>query len=110
MVPDRIEKVKDLIARFPDRSEYTISTSEFESVKRRLVAQTNARAASRPGGAAERDAQRPSLKKRQPSSGDPNATGAPTSTGGDAKSAEPAADRPTLKKKGESSSKTDPEL
>lgn len=109
VVGDRIVHVNSLISRFPDRSEYTISTSEFESVKRRLVAQTNARATTRPGGAADRDAQRPSLKKRQPGSNDPNATGAPSSS--DPKTAEPTADRPTLKKKGESSSssKTDPQ-
>jgi predicted Zn-dependent protease len=112
VVGDRIERVNALISRFPDRSEYTISTSEFETVKKRLVAQTNARSTTaRAGGAADKDAQRPSLKKRQPPAPggtDPNATGAPTSTDG---KAEPAADRPTLKKKGESSSspKTDPQ-
>jgi predicted Zn-dependent protease len=36
--PDRILKVHDLLARFPDRDEYTVSTSEFNKVKARLLA------------------------------------------------------------------------
>lgn len=111
VVGDRIGRVNALISRFPDRSEYTISTSEFDTVKRRLIAQTNARAttASRGGTVSDRDAQRPSLKKRQPSpagGGDPSTTGTPTS--GDGK-ADPPTERPTLKKKGESPTGTDPE-
>ncbi len=115
VVGDRIGRVNSLIARFPDRSEYTINTSEFNTVKNRLIAQTNARAttASRGGTVADRDAQRPSLKKRQPPAPggtDPNATGTPTSTDG---KTEPAADRPTLRKKGDSPTqpppKTDPQ-
>ncbi len=103
VVGDRIVRVNALIERFPTRGEYTISTSEFNTVKSRLVAQTNARSttASRAGTTSERDTQRPSLKKRQPptpGSADPNAPGTPAST--DPK-AEPAADRPTLKRKGE---------
>ena len=43
MVGDRIDKVNALIARFPERSEYTINTSEFQQVKGRLIAFTNAR-------------------------------------------------------------------
>ncbi len=35
--PDRIEVVKDLIARFPEREEYIITTSEFNKVKERLI-------------------------------------------------------------------------
>lgn len=101
VVGDRIERVNVLISRFPERSEYTISTSEFDKVKSRLVAQTNARAttASRGGTVNDRDAQRPSLKKRQPpppAGSDPNATGTATES-----KTEPAADRPTLKKKGD---------
>src|SRR5262252_7827475 len=44
MVGDRIDKVNALIARFPERSEYTINTSEFQQVKGRLISITNARA------------------------------------------------------------------
>ncbi len=98
LVDDRIDKVKALLARFPDRSEYTINTSDFNRVKSRLVSITNARSVSaRAGGTAnERDNQRPTLKRRQPNSPDgtnPDAgTTAPTST-------EPEKnERPTLKK------------
>lgn len=38
---DRIEKARDLLVRFPERDEYTISTSEFNLVKQRLLAQIN---------------------------------------------------------------------
>ncbi len=103
VVGSRIERVTALISRFPDRSEYTINTSEFNTVKNRLVAQTNARAttASRGGTVADRDAQRPSLKKRQPPApgGTSDPSGTPTSSDG---KAEPTADRPTLRKKGDS--------
>jgi predicted Zn-dependent protease len=103
IVGDRIEKVNALIARFPDRSEYLFNTSEFTSVKNRLISMTNARSttASRNGTSAERDQQRPTLKRRQPGqpeSTDPNATPAPGSTETDPKS---SGDRPTLKRRGE---------
>jgi hypothetical protein len=78
MVGDRIEKVNALIARFPERSEYTINTSEFQQVKSRLIAFTNARATGGRGGSSDADSKRPTLKKRQPGApggGDPNATG-----------------------------------
>src|SRR6185503_2896968 len=38
---DRIEKARKLLVRFPDRDEYTISTSDFNTVKDRLIAVTN---------------------------------------------------------------------
>ncbi|MGH9802227.1 MAG: M48 family metallopeptidase, partial [Blastocatellia bacterium] len=38
MTGDRITEVRDLIVRFPDRSDYQLSTSEFKEVKSRLVA------------------------------------------------------------------------
>lgn len=34
---DRIEVVKDLVARFPERNEYIVNTSEFTRVKERLA-------------------------------------------------------------------------
>ena len=110
VVGDRIDKVNALIGRFPDRGEYTINTSEFNTVKSRLISLTNARSttASRGGTAGDRDTQRPSLKRRQPPApggSDPNATGTPTSTGTpgstDEKTEAPA-ERPTLRKKGDS--------
>lgn len=96
MVGDRIEKVNALIARFPDRSEYTINTSEFQAVKSRLVAMSNVRIKG--GKDAEAD-KRPTLKRRQPPS--------PDAQSGEATSDETKApaERPTMKRKdGESSS------
>lgn len=100
LVDDRIDKVKALLARFPDRSEYTINTSDFNRVKSRLVSITNARSVTaRAGGtSSEQDNKRPTLKRRQPTSPDgttpENGTGAPAST-------EPEKnERPTLKKNG----------
>ncbi|HKQ93505.1 MAG TPA: M48 family metallopeptidase [Blastocatellia bacterium] len=91
MVGDRIDKVNALIARFPERSEYTINTSEFQTVKGRLIAFTNARGTGGRGGASDADNKRPTLKKRQPGApegSDPNATGGEGTT-----------ERPTLRKK-----------
>jgi beta-barrel assembly-enhancing protease len=91
MVGDRIEKVNALIARFPERSEYTINTSEFQQVKGRLIAFTNARATGGRGGASEADSKRPTLKKRQPAppeGSDPSATSGDTPT-----------ERPSLRRK-----------
>lgn len=99
MVGDRIDKVNSLIARFPERSEYTINTSEFQQVKGRLVAFTNARGTGGRAGASEADNKRPTLKKRQPGppeGADPAATGGETQT-----------ERPTLRRKDGEAPKTD---
>jgi hypothetical protein len=92
MTSDRIKEVGNLVARFPDKQEYEISSSDFSSVKSRLV---SINAARRPGD--ERNG-RPTLKRR-PSS---------TSAGGgdDSGPAEQPSDRPTLKR-GDSSGATD---
>jgi len=102
MVGDRIEKVNSLIAKFPERSEYTINTSEFQQVKNRLISMTNTRSITGRGGAAgDADSKRPTLKRRQPGSpdgtdaGDPDAEKAPT-------------ERPTLRRKNGESSSTKP--
>jgi|SoiMethySBSTD1v2_1073268.scaffolds.fasta_scaffold109008_1 predicted Zn-dependent protease len=103
MVGDRIDKVNALIARFPERSEYTINTSEFQQVKGRLIAFTNARGTGGRGGASDADNKRPTLKKRQPGApegSDPNATG------GD-QDPKATTDRPTLRKKDGEAPKTE---
>lgn len=97
LVDDRIDKVKALLTRFPDRSEYTINTSDFNRIKSRLISITNAKSVSaRAGGtSAEQDTKRPTLKRRQPGSTDgtnPDGTTAPP--GGEAEKNE----RPTLKR------------
>ncbi len=94
VVGDRIEKVNALIARFPDRSEYTITTSEFQQVKNRLISITNARATGGRGGVTEADSKRPTLKRRQPGAPGENSDGSSTET------AEPK-ERPTLRKQGD---------
>lgn len=102
MVGDRIEKVNALISRFPDKSEYTINTSEFTQVKNRLISMTNAKSIGGRGGAvSEAEAKRPTLKKRQP--GAPEGTDAGTGTGQTEDKG--AGDRPTLRKKEGSTTK-----
>lgn len=66
-----------LVARFPEKEEYVISTSEFQKVKEHLMKVTNAKA----GIVADYDNQddsRPTLKKRQPNdpAGDDSGLGA----------------------------------
>jgi len=68
-----------LVARFPEKEEYVISTSEFQKVKEHLMRATNARA----GVVTDYDNQddnRPTLKKRQPgdTAGDDSGLGADT--------------------------------
>jgi len=92
MTSDRIKEVGTLVARFPDKQEYEISSSEFTSVKSRLI---SINAMHRPGD--ERSG-RPTLKRR------PTSTSADGSDDGG--STEQASDRPTLKR-GDSSGATD---
>ena len=106
VVDDRIDKVKALLVRFPDRSEYTLNTSDFTKVKNRLISITNAKSVSaRVGGtSAEKDTSRPTLKRRQPA--DPSGTTNPDATGtGSEGTTTPSTtpeknDRPTLKRSG----------
>lgn len=62
--PERITDVRGLIARFPDRDEYTINTSEFNRVKSRLLALTNAKVIAA-DGSRETGPKRPTLKRRK---------------------------------------------
>jgi predicted Zn-dependent protease len=87
--PDRIVKVHDLLARFPDRDEYTVSTSEFNRVKSRLLAISNSKTLD--PSARDNGPKRPTLKRRKEGD-DPSQ---PTSTGGEN---EPK-DKPTLKRR-----------
>lgn len=105
MVGDRIDRVNSLIARFPERSEYTINTSEFMQVKDRLISLTNARAIGGKGaiGVSEADSKRPTLKRRQPSAGEGGEASGDASGG----ATESAPDRPTLRRK-EGSTGTEP--
>ena len=71
-----------LVARFPEREEYVISTSEFDRTKAYLLRTSNARAGvsidmddSDPG--------KPTLKRRQPESTDPADTDSGSSSSSD---------------------------
>jgi len=88
MTSDRIKEVGNLVARFPEKLEYEISSSEFDNVKSRLI---SINAARRP---ADGRNGRPTLKRR------------PVPASDDGGSAEQPSDRPTLKR-GDSSGPTD---
>lgn len=63
-----------LAARFPEREEYVISTSEFSRVKARLLRLSNSRAtaAGEIRGSDDGTPGRPTLKRRQPTPDDPS--------------------------------------
>jgi beta-barrel assembly-enhancing protease len=65
---DRMEATRQLVARFPDKEEYVLSTSEFQRVKNRLLRLSNARASSAGDIAPGEDGApgRPTLKRRSP--------------------------------------------
>jgi predicted Zn-dependent protease len=85
--PDRRQASLELVARFPEREEYVISTSEFQRVKTRLMRLSNARISTAGDISGDDDngtPDRPTLKRRQPPTDDP-ATTAPS----DSKPADP---------------------
>ena len=75
--PDRRQSAISLAARFPEREEYVISSSEFQRVKGRLLRLSNARA-STTGAIQAVDENgapgRPTLKRRQPTPDDSTTT------------------------------------
>jgi hypothetical protein len=87
---DRRDASLALVARFPEKEEYIISTSEFQRVKGHLLKLTNAKAGI-PIDFDEGDPGRPTLKKRQPDSPE-------TTDGTDGSS---SSEPPKLKKRGE---------
>lgn len=89
LTEDRIKEVQKLLVRFPEKTEYQISTSEFVQVRNRLV---SLRAASRPLGRTDNsDNGRPTLKRRPQSD---------NGTAGDTEQSAP--ERPTLKRRPDS--------
>ncbi|MFM9905375.1 MAG: M48 family metallopeptidase [Pyrinomonadaceae bacterium] len=66
---DRRDTSLQLVARFPEKEEYVISTSEFQRVKGHLLKLTNAKAGITTDFD-QADDSRPTLKKRQPDSPD----------------------------------------
>jgi predicted Zn-dependent protease len=87
--PDRITHVRAVTARFPDRDEYIISTSEFNKIKSRLLALTNARVIAADGNR-DTGPRPPKLKRRK----DDDQGGTSTQTGDD----QPK-EKPTLKRR-----------
>lgn len=83
--PDRIEKSQEEIRKIlPARAEYIVTTSEFEEVKARLAAIENKHKILD-----EKDSNKPSLRR--------------TSNTSDTSSTQPDDDRPTLKRRDDSS-------
>lgn len=73
---DRRQSALALAARFPEREEYVISSSEFQRVKNRLLRLSNARVSNAGAIASSDDGTpgRPTLKRRQPTPDDPTTT------------------------------------
>jgi beta-barrel assembly-enhancing protease len=89
--PERRDASLALAARFAEREEYVLSTSEFQRVKGRLLKLTNAKA-STSGDIDEGEDGKPTLKRRQPVDADPANPGSSSS------SSEPT-ERPELKRR-----------
>ncbi len=66
MNADRLMRVNALVARFPDKEEYVVTTSEFDRVKGHLVSITNTPDRSGSPGVDDGQPRRPTLKRRQP--------------------------------------------
>ncbi len=95
-----------LVARFPEREEYVISTSEFQRVKAHLLRTSNAKAGIT-GDFDEGDPGKPTLKRRQPEPDATDTTGSSSSSGsaGSDSSSSDKKDKkdapPQLKRRGE---------
>ena len=95
---DRRQAALNLAARFPEREEYVISSSEFQRVKNRLLRLSNARVTNNGAIAAGDDDTpgRPTLKRRQPTPDDSTTTNPDGTTTPKTDSTKPAA--PTLRR------------
>jgi beta-barrel assembly-enhancing protease len=97
MNADRIKAAQDEIRKYlPDRPEYLVNTSEFDSIKARLISLENGR---RLGGAKGGDGNRPVLLRRSSSSSS-SSDGDSSGTSSQSTSAAQQQDdgRPTLKR------------
>lgn len=94
LTEDRIKEVRKLLERFPEKSEYQMSSSEFQQVKNRLIALHGGRNTIGPNG---NDSGRPTLKRRPQSDSDPSAGDAGDNSN---------SGRPTLKRRPDSSDQT----
>ena len=92
-----------LAARFPEKEEYVLSTSEFQRVKAHLMRLSNAKA-SVSGDIDDSDTGRPTLKRRQGGADDSNTTSTPSTNSTDDNSKDnkdEQKERPQLKRRGE---------
>ncbi|MEQ1603694.1 MAG: M48 family metallopeptidase [Pyrinomonadaceae bacterium] len=97
---DRRDSSLSLVARFPEKEEYIISTSEFQRVKSHLMKITNAKAGIQTDYD-QADDSKPTLKKRQPEGSEsPTLNGEPGSSSSDGP--------PKLKKRDEPDAKPTP--
>jgi predicted Zn-dependent protease len=85
LTSDRIKEVSKLVVRFPERNEYEVSSSDFGTVKARLVAINASRRSESPQN------ERPTLKRR------------PAPATDSSKSTQQPPERPTLKRNDSSS-------
>ncbi len=85
MTGDRITEVRELIAQFPERGEYQLSSSEFGQVKSRIVAISGATR-----GSGRDESGRPTLKRK------------PQTTTDDDKGDSETPNRPVLKRRDDS--------
>jgi hypothetical protein len=97
---DRRDASLGLVARFPEKEEYVISTSEFQRVKSHLLRLTNAKAGVTTD-LDEGDPGRPTLKKRQPDAPDADPSGDSSSSSSSSGSSSSPSGPPKLKKRGE---------
>jgi predicted Zn-dependent protease len=95
---DRRDTSLRLVARFPEKEEYVISTSEFQHVKSYLFKMTNARAAISTDYDPTDDG-KPTLKKRQPDAADVPGAVDNSGASGDSSSSTPDSGPPKLKKR-----------
>ena len=108
---DRRASALSLAAKFPEREEYVISSSEFQRVKNRLLRLSNARASSTGTIAAGDDGTpgRPTLKRRQPTPDDPTTTTTTTNPDGTPKADPNKPAPPTLRRNPEPQSSPTPQ-
>jgi len=83
----RVTEVRELIARFPERGEYQLSSSDFSQVKSRILA-----LGGRARGSGRDDSGRPTLKRR------------PQTTNGDDAGGSETPNRPVLRRRDDSQS------
>jgi predicted Zn-dependent protease len=100
---DRRDTSLALVARFPEKDEYVISTSEFQRVKAHLMRLSNAKAGVT-SDIDDTESSKPTLKRRQPSDTENTTTDPATNTPTD-----DTKERPQLKRRSDPSPSPSPE-